>query len=530
VSTIGNHERDSEHYFSYMALPGNERYFSFDFANAQIICLDSNAWIAKGRDSKQYKWLTDHLKKKRTAAWTFVAFHHPLFSAHAVRPINPLRWDWAPALLDPAHRVDGVLTGHDHFYARNYRMGRLQEKSQPGVLFLTTAGGGASLYPTRARDYVAREKSVHHFTLFDFDGDQVNVSAIDTEGKVFDRYLLTKKPTPPDQFCAYEIEELRRALRLALDKQSAVRPARGTKTTVIDTVLRVPTHLQVPVMGELRWQEPAGWKMKQRTVKFRLKPGQVLQIPLQAEVERRALGHGPRLTIAFEAGKFRNRTVEVYPFKMAGPERVPVGKANRSLALDPAREDRAWRNATSTPLLPLVLESIQGKRPADEVQFLADKDWLYVRAVLSDPEGMVKVPEPDPDTDGSRLVLVGEHVRVLTKSGKKTRTFAVSPDSVRYSTCDGEEEPVKNWRAAVGRRKEAWWVVLAIPRKDYPDLEQVRVNVVHQRKEPGPVRKGKRRYAELELCPTYQMGNDPDRIPDWRAGKASGQPAKLAVE
>ncbi len=30
VSTIGNHENDSENYFSYVALPGNERYFGFD--------------------------------------------------------------------------------------------------------------------------------------------------------------------------------------------------------------------------------------------------------------------------------------------------------------------------------------------------------------------------------------------------------------------------------------------------------------------------------------------------------------------
>ncbi|HMC66618.1 MAG TPA: fibronectin type III domain-containing protein, partial [Gemmataceae bacterium] len=54
VSTIGNHERDSDNYFSYMALPGNERYFGFDFGNAHIVCLDSNGWIEKGRDSKQY--------------------------------------------------------------------------------------------------------------------------------------------------------------------------------------------------------------------------------------------------------------------------------------------------------------------------------------------------------------------------------------------------------------------------------------------------------------------------------------------
>src|SRR5205823_5045503 len=82
VSTIGNHEQDSENYFSYMALPGNERFFALDYGNAQIICLDSNTWIERGRDSKQYEWLTTHLRAGRAATWTFVAFHHPLFSAH----------------------------------------------------------------------------------------------------------------------------------------------------------------------------------------------------------------------------------------------------------------------------------------------------------------------------------------------------------------------------------------------------------------------------------------------------------------
>src|SRR5262249_34598462 len=184
VSTIGNHERDADNYFSYMALPGNEHYFGFDFANAQIICLDSNAWIEKGRDSKQYAWLKEHLARKRAATWTFVVFHHPLFSAHATRPINPLRWDWAPLFLDPGNRVDGVLTGHDHFYARNSRMGRVANKPQPGVLFLTSAGGGAGLYRTKQRDYVAKENSTHHFTLFEFDGDRVRLSAIDVGGQV----------------------------------------------------------------------------------------------------------------------------------------------------------------------------------------------------------------------------------------------------------------------------------------------------------------------------------------------------------
>ena len=137
------------------------------------------------------------MERHSTLVYSFVVFHHPLFSAHATRPINSLRWDWAPLFLDPASRVDAVLTGHDHFYARNWRMGRVGSDPRPGVLFLTSAGGGAGLYRSKQRDYVAKEKSVHHFTLFEFDGDRVSLTAIDAGGQVFDRYEFTKAATPP---------------------------------------------------------------------------------------------------------------------------------------------------------------------------------------------------------------------------------------------------------------------------------------------------------------------------------------------
>ncbi len=73
-------------------------------------------------------------------------------------------------------------------------MARLGIKPQRGVLFLTSAGGGASLYRCKQRDYVARAKSVHHFTLFEVDGEKITISAIDGAGRVFDRYELTKEP------------------------------------------------------------------------------------------------------------------------------------------------------------------------------------------------------------------------------------------------------------------------------------------------------------------------------------------------
>jgi hypothetical protein len=526
VSTIGNHERDSDNYFSYMALPGNEHYFGIDFANAHVICLDSNAWIEKGRDSPQYHWLTEHLRQKRDATWTFVVFHHPLFSAHATRPILPLRWDWAPVLLDPANHVDGVLTGHDHFYARNYRMGRLSDRPAPGVLFLTSAGGGASLYRTRRRDYVAAEQSVHHFTLFEFDGDRVTISAIGVAGglgrvrtgEVIDRYVLTKEPTPDDEFCAYEIEEFRDLLRKALAATPPIRVGDGSRRKVIRSVLRVPTRFAVPVRGQLIWERSNGWKLGSDRQAFSLRPGQPLEIPLEAEIDAHALAPSPRVTVAFEPGRFRNRTVEVYPFKLAGPHRVPVAATEGPLSID-GKLDGTWEAGPAVALLAYP------PHPSwcDEVHLLADRDWLYVGARLHDPERHVRVKPADADTGPSSLVRYFTHFRVETWDGRHRRSFALSPEHLRYTTCDREEDESTSWRSAAGQGRDYWTVEMALPRRLFPDLGATRINLVY-RCSVG------REWAEFHLCPTYKMGSDPDRLPDWKPTEGPDDFAQLSLE
>jgi hypothetical protein len=517
VSTIGNHENDADNYFSYMALPGNEHYFAFDYANASIVCLDSNAWIQKGRDSAQVQWLTDYLGKKRPATWTFVVFHHPLFSAHATRPINPLRWDWAPLLIDPANHVDGVLNGHDHFYARNYRMGRVAEGPQPGVLFMTAAGGGASLYKSKARDYVAKEKSVHNFVVYDFDGERVTLTALDITGKEIERYVLTKEPTPPEEYCAYEVEELRQMLRLALAGAKPVRlPEREPGT--IDTSLRVPTRFAVPMAGRLEWQTVPGWKMKQPAADFKLGPGEALTIPLSAEVAAGAFARSPSLTIRFEPGNFHNRVIELSPIQLAGPERVKAGQAQGPISVDGRLAELDWQAAEEHALLGLPPD---GGR-ADRLQLLAGREWLYVGLRLDDPAGKVHIRAGDAEEEGSRLALVGEHVRVVLSDGKQTRTFAVTPDQVRYSS-GGLEQDEGYWRGRAAAAEGGWSVEVAVPRKLFADWAQVRVNVVHRRQDAKD-------YTELHLCPAYTMGNDADRLPDFRPADLPERFAQLDVQ
>jgi hypothetical protein len=517
AATIGNHENDSEHFFSYVALPDGQRYFGFDFANAHFICLDSNAWIEKGRDSEQYGWLEQHLKAKRSATWTFVVFHHPLFSAIASRPINPLRWDWAPLLIDPANKVDGVLAGHDHFYARNYRMGRLSAEPQHSVFFLTSAGGGAFLYKSTDRDYVAKHKPVHHYVLFEFDDEQVKLSAIDTGGNVFDTYTLTKKPAPADDLCAYEIEELREHLRKAL----AAAPGISTKAreaTVIDTQIRVPARFSVPVEGELIWKSVEGWKLKEEKRKFRIEPHEPLIIPLQAEIVPGRTSGTPTLTIQFASERFRNRAIEVVPFKLAGPERIAAAPAKQAPAIDGQLNDEVWKAAASYPLIGVS----PAKGRSDQVQIAADKERLYVAARLDDPKGKAQVKPADPKAEPSRAVLFGEHVQVTISSGKQTWVFALSPEQIRYTSKDGSEDTSIAWQAAAAQDKKSWTVEFAIPRKTFPADGSLRINVTHQ--EAGL------RPGSYELCPTYTPGIDPDVIPDWAPSIGSDSHARLLFE
>jgi hypothetical protein len=516
VSTIGNHERDSENYFSYMALPGNERYFGFDYANAHIVCIDSNTWVGRAEGSDQYRWLERHLHAKRPATWTFVAFHHPLFSAHLTRPINPLRWDWAPLLLDPASHVDAVFTGHDHFFARNYRMGPVGERPQPGVLCLTSAGGGASLYPLKERDYVASDKKVHHFTLLEFDGDRVNLSAIDMDGKVFDRYTLTKEPTPPEEYCAFEVEQLRQALRKALTDAPALPTSRGVSK--LDSTLRVPTTFRVPVSGQMRWQRVDGWKQPKEAVDFRLKPGESLVIPLQAEVAAGRYAHTPRLTITFAPGRFRNRTVEVYPFKLAGAREVGVASVRTAPQIDGRLNEDGWTLDEGTPLLGLPP---RGGR-ADRVRFLADDEWLYVGAELDAANGPVAVEAAEGEPTFSRTVLDSEHVRVVVYDGKDVRTFALASSQARYCRRGRTDDPDTTWRGVAGPAARGWQAEIAIPRKLLPELNKVRVNVVHH---VGTRSAG----ANYELSPGYAQGINADVIPDWQPSDKVERLARLRL-
>jgi hypothetical protein len=100
---------------------GTELYYSFDYANAHFICLDS---MVSDRSSSgaMYAWLEQDLMAT-TNEWLIAFWHHPPYTKGSHDS------DWEPELVGmrenilpllEAYGVDLVLCGHSHCYERSY--------------------------------------------------------------------------------------------------------------------------------------------------------------------------------------------------------------------------------------------------------------------------------------------------------------------------------------------------------------------------------------------------------------------------
>lgn len=152
---VGNHEyrtKDAAGYFRYFgerAGPRGKGWYSYAHDGWHVVVLNSD--VDLDRDSEQYRWLVDDLRRNRTRC-TLAYFHHPRWSSgrHGGRERVVDAWR---AMYDAG--VDVVLSGHDHHYERFAPMdgvGRLDRER--GIRQFVVGTGGAPSYRLRER--------VHH--------------------------------------------------------------------------------------------------------------------------------------------------------------------------------------------------------------------------------------------------------------------------------------------------------------------------------------------------------------------------------
>lgn len=167
---------------------GHGRYYSFDWENAHIVVLDSNTPLeeaAAGR-GEMLEWLERDLAAT-TAYWRIAMFHHPPYAGgpNQEDPLSELVRQHIVPILE-RHHVDLVFSGHEHNYQRSHPIN--------GIVYLTSGGGGASIYPPIPRAEAAVQHARHHFLEAELTATSLRVDAIDVDGHLLD--TLTLKPPP----------------------------------------------------------------------------------------------------------------------------------------------------------------------------------------------------------------------------------------------------------------------------------------------------------------------------------------------
>jgi hypothetical protein len=201
--SLGNHDRQgrgrtADVYRRYFSLPENspdpERYYAFTYGSARFLVLDSNAHSFALTD--QTEWIEQQLQAARldpSLRHLFVSMHHPPYSVSLHGGQGELREAWTP--LFEKYQVAAVFSGHDHVYSR---------AEAGGVHYFVSGGGGAPLYPRKARasrlDVAATQyfERVNHYLRVHVFGDLIEVAAVRADGTIIETISWGTPPRAGD--------------------------------------------------------------------------------------------------------------------------------------------------------------------------------------------------------------------------------------------------------------------------------------------------------------------------------------------
>ncbi len=247
--SLGNHDGDQTtspmqagEYYDMFTLPtqgqaggvmsGTEAYYSFDYANAHFICLDSYD-SDRSTNGMMVRWLRNDLSANRQQ-WSVAYWHHPPFSKgghdsdddkDGESRSREMRENILPVLEHGG--VDLVLCGHSHTYERSPLInGYYGRSTNFTTAFIRNAGDGCEETggpyrkttpgpaPNEGTVYIVAgssgqtsgAKGVHPAMLFtlsvagslalDFDGPHMEASFIDTNGWRRDHFEILKGALP----------------------------------------------------------------------------------------------------------------------------------------------------------------------------------------------------------------------------------------------------------------------------------------------------------------------------------------------
>ena len=218
IATPGNHEYEgtmplnrllrrkrandapelSRHWRPTFAFPENgpegleETVYWLDYQGTRIISLNSNE-----RVEDQTGWLEEVLKTNPNR-WTIVTFHHPIYSTNPSRDNVAVRDEWQP--LFDEYRVDLVLQGHDHTYARsglmvheNVPTGVTAHNREAGTVYVVSVSG-PKMYAVRDHGEMRRTaEDTQLYQIIHVESGELRYEARTATGRLYDAFSLHKQ-------------------------------------------------------------------------------------------------------------------------------------------------------------------------------------------------------------------------------------------------------------------------------------------------------------------------------------------------
>lgn len=189
--TLGNHDwytAGAQPYLDYFELPGNERYYDFEWGPVHLFALDGDPSEPDGvgASSVQAAWLQTRLAES-TAPWKIVYNHFPPYSSGPHGNTDWMQWpfqEWG---------ATAVLAGHDHTYER------LLVDGLP--YFVNGLGGGAKYnFETPVPDSQVRYNADFGAMLVEASEESLTFQFITRKGEVIDTYSLTRNTLNYSQY------------------------------------------------------------------------------------------------------------------------------------------------------------------------------------------------------------------------------------------------------------------------------------------------------------------------------------------
>ena len=210
----GNHEygRDedalelSEFWRPQFTLPQNgpegleETCYFTDVQGMRLISLDS--YMAEESDEhleKQQVWL-DSILQDTPNRWTAVLFHHPIFSPKATRDNKRMRETFKP--IFDKYKVDLVLQGHDHTYARGMENIPMEGKDDTSGTMYVVSVSGPKMTDNGVEKKFWMEKSGIYTQLYHtitVDDNQLEFRSYTVTGELYDAFDLLKREGETNQ-------------------------------------------------------------------------------------------------------------------------------------------------------------------------------------------------------------------------------------------------------------------------------------------------------------------------------------------